>query len=156
MTPWILSPNRLGENFNMFDTSARTLKILAAVVWYGGAISLIFKGGVLLTEAFVLQPDNGWPWGVVVIGVVLGSLKARYLFSGVCEKNLQRTQSLEQPKIWQFFRKRFFFSLLAMIVLGISLSRGAHQHYAFLLCVAALDLSIGVALMGSSYMFWKR
>ena len=140
----------------MFDVSVKTLKILSAVVWYVGCVVLLFKSWALLAEALVLRPDSAWPWGVVVIGVVLGSLKARYLFSGVCEKNLQRIESLEQPKFWQFFRKRFFFFLLVMIVLGISLSRGAHHHYAFLLCVAALDLSIGVALMGSSYMFWKR
>ena len=140
----------------MFDVSARTLIYLSAVVWYGGCVVLLFKSWALLTEALFLRPDSAWPWGVVVIGVVLGGLKARYLFSGVCEKNLQRIQSLEQPKFWQFFRKRFFFFLLVMIVLGISLSRGAHHDYVFLLCVAALDLSIGVALMGSSYMFWKR
>ena len=140
----------------MFDVSARTLKIFSAVVWYGGAISLIFKGGRLLAEAFALQPESAWPWGVVVGGVVFGGLKARYFFSRVCEENLLRIESLERPKIWQFFRGRFFFFLMIMIVLGISLSRWAHHRYVFLLYVAALDLSIGVALVGSSYMFWKR
>ena len=140
----------------MFDTSVRTLKILAGIVWYGCAISLIFKAWRLLAEAFSLRPDPVWPWGVVIMGVLVGSLKARYLFSGVCEKNLQRINFLVRPKIWQLFRKRFFFFLLLMIPLGVSLSRSAHQNYVFLLSVAALDLSIGVALMGSSYLFWKR
>ena len=140
----------------IFDTSAHTLKILAAVVWYCGGFVLLIKSGVLLAEAFALRPDQAWPWGVLAGGVVLGGLKARYFFSPVCEKNLLRIESLLRPKIWQFFRGRFFFILLLMIVLGISLSRGAHHRYVFLLCVAALDLSIGVALMGSSYMFWKR
>ena len=140
----------------MLDTSARTLKILASVVWYGGCIILLFKSWALLAEAIDLRPGSAWPWGVVVIGVVLGGLKARYLFSGVCEKNLQRIQALEQPKIWQFFRKRFFLFLLVMIIIGVSLSRSAHHHYGFLLCIAALDLTIGVALMGSSYIFWKK
>ncbi len=140
----------------LFDISTPTLKILAAIVWFSGATFLIFKGGSLLAEAFALQPDSAWPWGFVVIGVVLGGLKARYLFSGVCEKNLLRIESLARPKIWQFFRKRFFFFLMIMIVLGVSLSRWAHHHYVFLLFVAALDLSIGAALMGSGYIFWKR
>jgi hypothetical protein len=140
----------------MFDTSARALKILAAVVWHGGGISLIYKAGGLLAEAFSLRPDPVWPWGVAVVGIVLGGLKARYLFSGVCENNLQRINSLVRPKIWQFYKKRFFIFLLLMIILGISLSRMAHDQYVFLLSVALLDLSIGVALMGSSYLFWKR
>lgn len=140
----------------IFDTSARTLKVLSAIVWFGGAISLLFKSGHLLAEAFALQPNSSWPWGILVVGVVFGGLKARYLFSRVCEKNLLRIKSLKRPKIWQFFRGRFFFFLISMIVLGISLSRWAHHGYVFLLSVVALDLSIGVALVGSSYMFWKR
>ena len=140
----------------MFDTSARTLKALSAMVWYGGAISLIFKSGSLLAVAYTLNSDKFWPWGIFMIGVVLGGLKARYLFSRVCEKNLLRIESLKRPKIWQFFRGRFFFFLLLMIVLGISLSRWAHHRYVFMLCVAAFDLSIGVALMGSSYVFLKK
>jgi hypothetical protein len=140
----------------MFDVSARTLKMLAAAVWYGGGVALLIKSWDLLAEAFALRPDPAWPWGIVVAGFVLGGLKVRYLFARICEKNLQRIESMERPKIWQFFRRRFFFFLLLMIVLGISLSRWAHHRYVFLLWVAALDLSIGVALMGSSYMFWKR
>ena len=140
----------------IFDTSARTLKILAATVWYCGGVVLLIKSWALLAEAFALRPDPAWPWGIVVAGVVLGGLKVRYLFARICEKNLQRIESLKRPKIWQFFRRHFFFFLLLMIVLGISLSRWAHHRYVFLLCVAAFDLSIGVALMGSSYMFWKR
>ena len=149
-------PAKAGIQKLMFETSARTLKILSAVIWYGGAISLIFKGGGLLAEAFSLQPGDAWPLGVVVAGIVFGGLKARYFFSGVCEKNLLRIESLKRPRVWQFFRKRFFFFLLLMIVLGISLSGWAHHRYVFLLCVSALDLSIGVALLGSSYVFWKR
>lgn len=140
----------------MFETSARTLKILAAAVWYCGGVVLIIKSGMLLAEAFTLRPDFAWVWRVVLAGVVFGGLKARYLFSRACEKNLRRIEFIKRPKIWQFFRRRFFILLLLMIILEISLSRSAHQHYVFLLCVAALDLSIGVALMGSSYLFWKR
>lgn len=140
----------------MFYTSARTLKNLAASVWYGGAISLMVKGGCLLAEAFVMQPHNAWPWGVLAVGFVFGGIKARYLFSGVCAKNLLRIESLARPKIWQFFRGRFFFFVLLMIVLGISLSQLAHHRYVLLLCVAAVDLSIGVALMSSGYLFWKK
>ena len=35
----------------LFDISTPTLKILAAIVWFSGAIFLIFKGGSLLAEA---------------------------------------------------------------------------------------------------------
>ena len=140
----------------MFDTSARTLRILSAVVWYGGGIALLVKSGMLLAEAFALGSNHVWPWGLVVAGVVLGALRGRYFFSRVCQKNLLRIGSLERPKIWQFFRKRFYFLLLLMILFGIGLSRWANHRYVFLLCVAALDLAVGVALIGSSYVFWIK
>ena len=105
----------------MFVISARTLKMLAAAVWCGGGVVLLIKSWALMAEAFALRPDQVWPWGALAGGVVLGGLKARYFFSPVCEKNLLRIKSLLRPKIWQFFRGRFFFILLLMIVLGISL-----------------------------------
>ena len=140
----------------MFDTSARTLRILSAVVWYGGGIVLLVKSGMLMAEAFALRSDHVWPWGLVAAGIVLGVLRGRYLFSRVCQKNLVRIESLERPKIWQFFRKRFYFLLLLMVLLGVGLSRWANHRHVYLLCVAALDLAVGVALMGSSYVFWME
>jgi hypothetical protein len=143
-------------NQGLFDASIRTLKMLAAAVWCGGGVVLLVKSWALLTEAFALRPDSAGLWVPLTAGVVFGGLKARYFFSRVCEKNLLRIESLKRPKLWQFFRGRFFFFLMIMIVLGISLSRWAHHRYVFLLFVGGLDLSIGVALMGSSTMFWKR
>ena len=43
-----------------------------------------------------------------------------------------------------------------MILGGAVLSRLAHGRYAFLIGVATLDLTIAVALVGSSYVFWQR
>ena len=143
-------------NQGLFDVSTRTLKMLAAAVWCGGGIVLLVKSWALLSEAFALRPDSVGPWAAIAAGLVLGGLKARYFFRKVCEKNLLRIESLKRPKLWQFFRGRFFFFLTIMIVLGISLSRWAHHRYAFLLFVGGLDLSIGVALMGSSTMFWNN
>jgi hypothetical protein len=63
---------------------------------------------------------------------------------------------LDQPKIWHFFRPWFFVALIVMILAGATLSRLAHNNYVFLISVGILDLSIAVALLGSSYVFWKQ
>ena len=138
----------------MFDTSARILKILAASVWYIGAAILILKGGGLLIAAENLMPGQAWTWFAAIMGLFIGGLKARILFRKVCKKNLNRIAGLEQPKIWQFYRPRFFVFLFFMITIGAILSRSAHDNYLVLLAVAVLDLSIATALMGSSYIFW--
>ncbi len=137
-------------------TIVRTLKILAALFWYIGGIILVLKGGSLLIQADTLKPEQNWTWLAVVIGLLIGGLKAKYFFSKSCKKNLIRIDLLNNPKVWQFFRPGFFLFLLIMIVTGVTLSRLAHNNYIFLISVAILDISIATALIGSSYVFWKE
>jgi hypothetical protein len=129
---------------------------LAALFWYIGGIILVLKGGSLLIQADTLKPEQNWTWLAVVIGLLIGGLKAKYFFSKSCKKNLKRINFLSEPKIWQFFRPGFFLFLLIMIVTGVTLSRLAHNNYIFLISVAILDISIATALIGSSYVFWKE
>jgi hypothetical protein len=136
-------------------TSARTLNVLAALVWYVGGVVLLFKGGSLLLEAAALRPDQGWPWVAGAGGLLLGGLKAKLVFNRSCQRNLDRIARLENPRIWQFFSPRFFVALAAMIATGVSLSRLAQGSYPFLLGVATLDLGIAVALLASGSAYWK-
>lgn len=139
----------------MLTASYRVLYILAALVWCIGGIVLMIKGCSQLLEAELLQPDQHWPWTAAIIALLIGSIKATFLFSKSCRKNLARIAALDQPKIWQFFRPVFFLFLLLMILTGATLSFLAQGNYPFLLGVAGLDLTIAIALLGSSYVFWK-
>jgi hypothetical protein len=140
----------------MVPASTRSLKILAALVWYIGGFFLLQKGGSLLFEAEALHPGQKWPWFAFITGLFLGSVKARFLFNKSCRKNLIRIDGLHHPKIWQFYRPRFFVFLMLMILAGTTLSRLAHGKYPFLIGVAIVDFSISVALLGSSYIFWTH
>ena len=136
-------------------TTLRTLKMLAALLWYIGGMVLASKAGSLLIKADSLKPEQNWPWLAIVIGLLIGGLKAKYFFSKSCKKNLTRIDSIKAPKIWQFFRPKFFLLLTIMIIIGATLSKVAHNNYLFLISVAILDISIATALIGSSYVFWK-
>ena len=140
----------------MFTASPRTLKILAAVLWYSGAIILLTKGTTLLLEADALQPGRYWTWLTIVLGLSIGWLKVKFIFRRACEKNLARISLLSAPKIWQFYRPGFLLFLAAMIIIGSTLSRMAHGDYPFLIAMATLDFSLATALLGSSVMFWKQ
>lgn len=140
----------------MLTVSALTLNILAASVWYVGGIVLLIKGGSLLLEAHSMRPGMYWMWIVIAAGLFLGSLKGKFIFSKCCQKNLVRICTLNHPKIWQIFTPWFFAFLAAMIMTGATLSRLAHNNYSFLIGVAILDFSIAVALLWSSYIFWKQ
>jgi hypothetical protein len=138
------------------SSSQRVLKILAAMTWYIGGVALTLKSGSLFLEAHALRSESFWLWIAIALGIVAGVLKARTLFSSSCRKNLARIDSLDRPKLWQFFRPRFFLSLALMISLGVTMSKMAHGHYSSLLAVGAFDLSLATALVGSSYHFWKE
>lgn len=107
-------------------------------------------------EAEELRPEAYWHWLAIIAGLLLGGVKGVTLFSRACRKNLERIAALEQPRPWQFFRPGFFVFLALMIASGATLSRLASGHYLFLVGVAILDISIAIALLGSSYIFWKR
>ena len=141
-------------NLSMFNTSVHTLKLLAALVWHSGFIVLFFKSSKLLLEAKNINSDQSWIWLAIVTGVVIGAIKARYLYSKLCLKNLYRIDTLTQPKLWNFYRLRFFFFLISMIVLGVFLSRIAHDSYATLIIMAIIEISVATALLGSSHYFW--
>ena len=139
----------------LFVVSHRSLRILAALVWYGGSIALLLKGSSLLLEADALKPAQQWLWIAVITGLIIGGLKGESLFKRNCRNNLERINALARPQIWQFFRPRFFVFMTLMILFGGTLSKLAHNNYLFLICVGIIDLSIAVALLWSSRLFWK-
>ncbi len=138
------------------QNSKRILKILAAIVWYIGGFILFFKGISLIQEAVEMRPELFWHWLGLGVGLGLGTLKAVFIFKKSINRNMDRIESLEEPKFWKFYSVKFFFALALMIATGVTLSRASHGIYPMLISVGALDLSLSVALIGSSYIYWKR
>jgi hypothetical protein len=129
---------------------------IAAFVWYGGGIALFLKSGVLVQEAFELDAASEWIYGAPVIGIAAGLIKAKFIFFHACRKNIARIKSLASPRIWQFFRPGMLIFLAIIIPAGATMSKMATGKFGWLCAVAALDLSIGTALLTSSLEFWKK
>lgn len=140
----------------MFTVPKSTLRFLAAFVWHLGGFVLVLKGRHLLQEALAIKPVLIWPVVAIAIALILGGLKAKYLFIKSCQKNLARIATLHQPRVWQFFQPGFFLALAAMIFVGSTLSRLAQENYHGLIGVALLDLTVAVALWGSGFVFWQQ
>jgi hypothetical protein len=138
----------------MQSTSHTRLVILAVLIWYGGTLALLWKTFQLVAEAQSLRPTWLWPALTILVGIVLGVVRGKLLFGKACTRNLVRIAALETPRIWQFFRPFFFALLVGMILLGRILTLLAHDHYAFLLGVAVLDLSIATGLATSGTLYW--
>jgi hypothetical protein len=137
------------------NVSHRTLNIIAAIIWYGGGISLLLKGGVLVKDLHSLDAQSMWTYLAPTAGIAFGLLKGRFFFSKSCEKNIKRIRELDEPRIWQCYRPDMLIFLAIIIPTGIWMSRAAAGNYTLLCVVGALDLSIACALLSSSIVFWK-
>jgi len=124
--------------------SRLTLMIIAAIVWYGGSIAVLFKGGVLVKGAYALDNQSLWAFTAPVVGVAIGLVKARYIFNHACKKNVLRIRALPHPRIWQFFRPGMLVFLAIIIPTGAWMSRMAVGEFSYLCGVAALDLKSGL------------
>ncbi len=142
----------------MKNVSTQTLKILAAILWYIGVGILLSKGWELAQDAQNLEPEKSGFLISCLGGILIGVVKARFIFIKSCKRNMARIDNLVSPKIWQFYRPQFFIALILMIILGAYLSRASQGNHTFLVAVAILDISIGTALLLSSHVFfvWKK
>jgi hypothetical protein len=134
--------------------SKRTLVVLAAGMWYIGGVMLLIKGSILLMQARSMEPGLPWPWLAAVVGTLIGIFKAKNRFYRACEKNITRIARLQEPKVWHVFRPIFYLALALMMSGGVALSHLAQGQYYLLILVGILELSISVALFGSSRVFW--
>jgi len=140
----------------MILSQTRKLKGLAALIWYIGGFILLFKGISLIEEAFIMSPSHYWHWVGITVGIGVGMLKAVFIFKRSIHRNMDRIESLRDPQLWQFYSPKFWFALALMITAGVVLSRMAHGNYPMLIVVGGLDLSLSMALIGSSFIYWKR
>ena len=132
-----------------------TLIIIAAFVWYSGGIALLLKGGALVKSAYAIDSQSLWTFAAPLLGVIVGLLKGKFLFSKSCKKNIRRIRLLTNPQVWQCFRPGMLIFLAIIIPTGAWMSRAAAGNYTYLCLVGALDLSISFALLTSSMVFLK-
>ncbi len=140
----------------MLNTTSNTLIKMAALVWYTGVVVLIFKSGSLFLEALKNGADQLFILIAILCGVVIGKIKAKYLFYKIGKKNINRINLLDSPKLWQFYQQRFFIFLFLMLAMGKYLSDLAHGENMALIALAFLELSIALALLLSSHCFWQN
>lgn len=136
--------------------SQRSLIIIAAIIWYAGGIALLLKGSILIKNAYLIDAESIWTVIAALIGIGIGIIKGRVLFSRSCKKNIERIKTITDPRVWQCFRPVMLIFLAIMISAGAWMSRAAAGNYILLCLVAALDLSISFALLTSSLVFWKK
>lgn len=139
----------------MINASPKTLILLSAIIWIGGGFQLLYKGVSLIKKALVIDPNTTMIYVIVIVGVLIGLVKNKFIMSKFCVKNIKRINNLANPQIHQFYEPMFFFFLTLMILTGFTLSRLAEGNYSFLLAVATLDFALTTALLTSAIIYFK-
>ena len=137
------------------NVSQRTLRIIAAIIWYTGGFVLLVKGSALIKNAYLIDDGSIWTIMAPMLGIIIGLVKGRFLFGRSCKKNIKRINALIDPRIWQCYRPGMLIFLAIVIPTGAWMSRAASGNFTFLCLVGALDISLACALLSSSMVFWK-
>lgn len=91
----------------------------------------------------------------VVIGMIIGGLKGKFVLVKTARKNKSRIEDLEGPlKIYHAFAKKFYILIPGMILLGFLL-RHFNSYLGGYVVVGAIYCGIGMALIVSSFPYWK-
>lgn len=152
--------------------SHRTLLSLAALLWLVvGAILLPMGVGFLmdgvLTPQLVrdgsyplLQAISPYSGGVessvillIAASLLIGSIKARRVFSKVVKKSVIKVSSLPNPaKVTAFFDRKYLILVGSMILLGISL-----RYFAVPKDIRGfINVAVGAALINGSSAYFKE
>lgn len=90
----------------------------------------------------------------VIIGLVIGGIKGKFVLSKTARKNKSRIEGLDIPlKIHHAFGKKFYMLIPGMILLGFLL-RSYNEYLGGYIVVASVYCGIGMALMISSSFYW--
>ena len=118
---------------------------------------LVIKGCVMLKAAFNLDSAIFLIVITVLCGVLIGLIKAKFIFTHALKKNLKRIQALSMPVYpWQCYRVGFFIFLATVITLSKFMTSWSEGHYVYIQLIAALGFSIATALLSTGFLFWRK
>mgnify|MGYP001373881187 CR=1 FL=1 len=136
--------------------SKNNLIYIAGSIWVIVGVFLIYRGLHLYQLAANEQHSTQTAVIIsVVVGLIIGAIKGRFVLSKTAQRNRTRIQNLEPPvKIHQVFAKPFYGFIFGMMLLGVLL-RTMNEYLGGYVVVAAIYCGVGAALIVSSFVYWK-
>lgn len=130
--------------------SRKTLVIVAGTFWLIGGLA------VLTRAYFMIDTITLTGAGLLVLGLVVGSLKSHFVLSKVAGKNIERIKNLSPHKekvcIFAFQVPLSYFLVALMIMTGVAL----RAYLGSSIYLAALYVGIGAALIVSGMQYFMR
>lgn len=135
------------------SAAVRALQYFAGLVWLAVGASLAVRGAGMLTHARE-QSGQSWTLVAIVLGLVLGALKGKYVLSMSARRNRDRIRKLRSPKPWNVFGPKFYPLIGLMMGFGALLRWSASAGHVNWAPVASLYLGIGAALTVSALVYF--
>lgn len=131
--------------------SSQQLKTLAFGLWLIGGLVLFWRGGM-----FLAQTGTQYSWAVealvIVVAVIIGAAKGKFVLSKTSQKNIERLNNLVAPqrpiKVYSI-RSWIIIALMALISISLTLFHTPD------LLRGGVNLAIGMALVISSLAYAK-
>ena len=135
----------------------RRLLQIAGVIWVIVGLFLIYRGSGLYNLAVIEQNTAKETLIIsVILGVVLGILKGKFVLSKTALRNRNRINQLIPPlSIHHVFSGPFYGFIAGMMVLGFLL-REFNAYIGGYVVVASIYCGIGMALIAASSVYWKK
>lgn len=103
----------------MFKVSTKILLLITASIWMTACCILLVRSYIWANDMSFTQLALAIP-----IGIILGSIKTKFIFSKLNQKNITRINSYkEKVSIWNFHINKDKLLILLMIIIGVILRR---------------------------------
>jgi len=130
---------------------------VAGLIWIIVGLFLIYRSSGLYNLAIIEQnTGKGTLIISVILGVVIGIIKGKFVLSKTALRNRNRINQLVPPlSIHQIFSGAFYGLIAGMMVLGFLL-REFNAYLGGYVVVASIYCGIGMALIVASSVYWKN
>ena len=130
---------------------------VAGLIWIIVGLFLIYRSSGLYNLAVIEQNTSKGALIIsVILGVVIGIIKGKFVLSKTALRNRNRINQLVPPlSIHQIFSGAFYGLIAGMMVLGFLL-REFNAYLGGYVVVASIYCGIGMALIAASSVYWKN
>ena len=130
---------------------------VAGLIWIIVGLFLIYRGSGLYNLAVIEQNTSKETLIIsVILGVVIGILKGKFVLSKTALRNRNRINQLVPPlSIHHVFSGSFYGLIAGMMILGFLL-REFNAYLGGYVVVASIYCGIGMALIAASSVYWKN
>lgn len=130
---------------------------LAGAIWGLVGLFLLVRGIDMYLLAVRSQGSSQQAVAIsLAAALLIGGIKGKFVLTKTARRNKERIDKLPPPvKVHHVYAKPFYLFIAAMMGLGFVL-RNWNEYLGGYVVVAAIYCGIGIALMVSSLVYWKR